>query len=171
MGSFPRTPHDMARNFWNLPDEDRARPKHVSEQDELHGMFDIRNFRNMDAVVCAGYGGGSLIYANVYMQPPDEVFAQGWPKSINRASLEPYYRITKAVLGTRPIPQNDEPRRKAVRAELFKELAQKEGRNAQRCKINVFFGNESDNPTHIGAQEKNRHGAVKTHGEECDYGS
>src|SRR2546422_3847923 len=73
MGSFPRTPHDMARNFWNLPDEDRARPKHVSEQDDLHGMFDIRNFRNMDAVVCAGYGGGSLIYANVYMQPPDEV--------------------------------------------------------------------------------------------------
>ncbi len=64
MGSFPRTPHAMARNFWNLPDEDRARPKHLSE-DESHGMFDIRNFRGMNAVVCAGYGGGSLIYANV----------------------------------------------------------------------------------------------------------
>src|SRR5437899_10668523 len=55
MGSFPRTPHDMARNFWNLPDEARARAKHFS-QDESHGMFDIRNFRGMNAVVCAGYG-------------------------------------------------------------------------------------------------------------------
>src|SRR3989442_2509917 len=86
MGSFPRTPHDMARNFWYRPDEDRARPDLASEE-ELHGMFDIRNFRNMDAVVCAGYGGGSLIYANVYMQPPDEVFAKGGPnRSIEPAS-------------------------------------------------------------------------------------
>ncbi len=173
MGSFPRTPHDMARNFWYRPDEDRARPDLASEE-ELHGMFDIRNFRNMDAVVCAGYGGGSLIYANVYMQPPDEVFAQGWPKSINRASLEPYYRITKAVLGARPIPpENGDLRRKVVRAELFKEVAQKEGRNSQLCDINVFFGNDFDNPTPIGVQEKNRHGALQTscvYCGECDVG-
>src|SRR3989442_6769312 len=128
----------------------------------------------MDGVVCAGYGGGSLIYANVYMQPPDEVFAQGWPKSISRASLEPYYRITKAVLGARPIPpENGDLRRKVVRAELFKEVAQKEGRNSQLCDINVFFGNDFDNPTPIGVQEKNRHGALQTscvYCGECDVG-
>src|SRR3989441_11556925 len=99
-------------------------------------MFDIRNFRNMDAVVCAGYGGGALIYANVYMQPPGEGFAQGGPKSINRASLEPYYRITKAVLGARPIPpEKGDLGRKGVGAAPFQEVAQKEGRNSQLCDI------------------------------------
>lgn len=172
MGSFPRTPHDMGLNFWNLPDEDRARPKHVSE-DELHGMFDIRNFDGMDAVVCAGYGGGSLIYANVFMRPPDAVFAEGWPKSINRSSLEPYYEVAKAVLGARPIPQDGDPRRHVVRAELFREVAQKVGRDSQLCDINVFFGNDFNKPTPIGVQEKNRYGALQTscvYCGECDVG-
>jgi len=172
MGSFPRTPHDMARNFWNLPDEDRARPKHVSE-DELHGMFDIRNFRGMNAVVCAGYGGGSLIYANVFMRPPQAVFEEGWPKSITRSGLEPYYQVAKSVLGARPIPQNGDPRRRVVRAELFKEVAGKEGRDSQLCDINVFFGNDFNNPTPIGVQEKNRYGALQTscvYCGECDVG-
>ncbi len=172
MGSFPRTPHDMARNFWNLPDEDRGRRGSASTE-ELHGMFDIRNFRKMSAVICAGYGGGSLIYANVFLEPPNEVFAEGWPKSINRASLEPYYRVAKAVLGARPIPQNGDPRRRVVRTELFKEVARKEGRDSRLVDINVFFGNDFDNPTPIGVQEKNRHGALQTscvYCGECDVG-
>ena len=172
MGSFPRTPHDMARNFWNLPDEARARAKHFS-QDESHGMFDIRNFRGMNAVVCAGYGGGSLIYANVFMRPPEAVFAEGWPKSITRSGLEPYYQIAKAVLGARPMPQNGDPRRRVVRAELFREVARKEGRDSQLCDINVFFGNDFDKLTPIGVQEKNRYGALQTscvYCGECDVG-
>lgn len=30
MGSFPRTPHAMAGNFWNLPAEGRRRPKGIT---------------------------------------------------------------------------------------------------------------------------------------------
>src|SRR2546427_13295943 len=96
------------------------------------------------------------------MRPPEAVFAEGWPKSITRSGLEPYYQIAKAVLGARPIPQNEDPRRRVVRADLFREVARKEGRDSQLCDINVFFGNDFDKPTPIGVQEKNRHGALQT---------
>src|SRR5262245_6346195 len=79
MGSFPRTPHQMARNFWNLPDEKRDRGAAASVGDqEMHGLFDVRNYKGIDAVVCAGVGGGSLIYANVFMEPPERVFDDRW---------------------------------------------------------------------------------------------
>ena len=50
-GSFPRAPHEMARNFW-APD------------DRLFGLFDVRSFRGkLWSIVGSGLGGGSLIYA------------------------------------------------------------------------------------------------------------
>ena len=66
MGSFPRSPHDLGRNFWVMPDENRPRAKQIQRLAKKgrgeRGMFDIRNYRHMDVVVGAGLGGGSLIY-------------------------------------------------------------------------------------------------------------
>ena len=95
MGSFPRTPHAMSRNFWNIQTESRRRPKHILAN-ELHGMFDLRNYDHMDALVCAGLGGGSLIYANVFLEPPDEVFEEGWPTSCTKKTLKPYFDVAKS---------------------------------------------------------------------------
>ena len=125
MGSFPRTPHDFARNFWNLPEERRKRARKISK-DEMHGLFDLRNFHGMDAVVCAGLGGGSLIYANVFMEPPDAVFDERWP--IKKPSLASYYGVAKKVLGSRPIPRNDDPRRQIIRTALFEQVAKEIGK-------------------------------------------
>ena len=172
MGSFPRKPQDMARNFWNLPDERRPRPQNL-QRDEMHGMFDIRNYRRMDAVVAAGLGGGSLIYANVFLEPPDAVFVEGWPQGLNRHTLQPYYQVAKEVLGARPLPQSSDPRRRVVRTELFQQIAREEGRDSQLVDINVFFGNDFSNPLPIGVQDKNRYGAVQTscvYCAECDVG-
>lgn len=172
MGSFPRKPHDMAQNFWNIVREGRNRPKNIASKD-MHGMFDIRTFNHLDAVVAAGLGGGSLIYANVFLQPPDEVFDQNWPVSCKKAVLQPYYQAAKAVLGARPIPVNADPRRKIIRTELFKEFAEHEGKNSELVDINVFFGNDFDKPLDIGLQDKNRYGAVQTscvYCAECDVG-
>ncbi|MEE9354382.1 MAG: GMC oxidoreductase [Methylococcaceae bacterium] len=172
MHSFPRKPHDFARNFWNLPTEVRKRPETMSK-DEMHGMFDIRAHGHMDAVMCAGLGGGSLIYANVFMEPPNEVFEEGWPDSCTKDTLKPYFEIAKSVLGARPIPQNDEPRRRILRTELFQEVAKQEGYDSNLVDINVFFGNDFEKPTEIGVQEKNRFGAVQTscvYCAECDVG-
>ncbi|WP_027158904.1 GMC oxidoreductase [Methylobacter luteus] len=172
LGAFPRSPHDMANNFWNLLPEKRSRPKNIASK-ETHGMFDIRNFDHIDAVVGAGLGGGSLIYANVFLQPPDEVFDHTWPETSKKDALQPYYAVSKEVLGARPMPQNDDPRRQVIRTGLFQEFAKADGHESQMLDINVFFGNDFDNPTDIGVQEKNRYGALQTscvYCAECDLG-
>ena len=172
MGAFPRTPHDFAQNFWNLPDEHHPRPK-AMRGTESHGMFDVRNFKKMDAVLCAGLGGGSLIYANVFLQPPDEVFDSRWPATCKKANLAPYYAVAKEVLGARPVPQDGDPRRRMIRTELFQRVARANGRRSHLLDINVFFGNDFDHPTPIGQQERNRYGALQTscvYCAECDAG-
>jgi len=177
MGSFPRKPHDFAHNFWALPEETVRRPRHIrrliDRGEESHGIFDVRNFEHMDAVVGAGLGGGSLIYANVFMVPPDEVFDDRWPGSCKKSNLLPYYAVAKEVLGSRPIPVNDDPRRQIIRQRLFAEVAKKNGRNSELVDINVFFGNDFQKPLAIGEQEKNRYGALQTscvYCAECDIG-
>jgi cholesterol oxidase len=172
MGSFPRTPHDMANNFWNVVDEKNPKAENAGSK-EMFGLFDIRSFGHMDAVVGAGLGGGSLIYANVFLQPPDHIFDERWPATCKKETLQPYYQAAKSVLGARPVPQTDEPRRKVVRTELFAEFAQHEGRKSELVDINVFFGNDFNRPLDIGLQEKNRYGAVQTscvYCAECDVG-
>ncbi|TGK36040.1 GMC family oxidoreductase [Leptospira gomenensis] len=173
MGSFPRSPHAMSKNFWNVPEENsRVRPKKLSKLNQT-GLFDIRNYPHMDVVLSAGLGGGSLIYANVFLEPPDHIFDDRWPANVKKKSLSPYYKIVKEVLGSRPIPQNSDPRRRIVRTELFQKFAKAAGRESKLADINVFFGNDFKKPTPIGLQEKNRYGAVQTscvYCAECDVG-
>jgi cholesterol oxidase len=177
MGSFPRKPHDFAHNFWALGEEKVRRPRHVrrllERGEESHGIFDVRNYKHMDVVIGAGLGGGSLIYANVFMIPPDEVFDDRWPSTCKREKLLPYYGVVKEVLGSRPIPVNDDPRRQVIRQKLFADVAQKNKRNSELVDINVFFGNDFQNPLAIGEQARNRFGALQTscvYCAECDIG-
>jgi cholesterol oxidase len=84
-GSFPRTPKQMSRNFWD-PSEN------------LFGLFDIWSFRQAEAIVSSGLGGGSLIYANVLLRKDENWFVQEpsadqggewWP--LTRDDLDPHY--------------------------------------------------------------------------------
>jgi len=171
-GSFPRSPHDMARNFWNVQSEERATQGMKSSED-TRGLFDVRCFDHLDVVISAGLGGGSLIYANVFLEPPDDVFDDRWPATCKKSELAPYYGVAKEVLGARPVPQNDDPRRRIVRTERFQEVAKTLGRSSKLTDINVFFGNDFDNPLPIGEQEPNRYGALQTscvYCAECDVG-
>ncbi|WP_293750347.1 GMC oxidoreductase [uncultured Paraglaciecola sp.] len=172
MGSFPRTPHDMSNNFWNVVREKQENPKNTGSK-EMFGLFDIRSFEHMDAVVGAGLGGGSLIYANVFLEPPEHIFDHNWPDSCKKDVLQPYYQTAKSVLGARPIPDQSAPRREVVRTQLFEQFAKSDGRESELVDINVFFGNDFNQPTDIGVQEKNRYGAVQTscvYCAECDVG-
>src|SRR5436305_14474452 len=70
MGSFPRSPHAFARNFWNvaeMKEEQRARPQEL-QQAESHRLFDIRNFRRIAGVLGAGLGGRSVICATALLE-------------------------------------------------------------------------------------------------------
>ncbi len=141
-GSFARSPKQMAESFWNIEGENVNRPNHIQQKNTL-GLFDVRLFKKMDSVFSAGLGGGSLIYANVFLEPPEEVFQEGWPVKLNKKSLQPYYKIARTVLGAKPIPPWDkDSRRRIVRTELFQAFAQHEQRSSKLADICVFFGND-----------------------------
>lgn len=78
-----------------------------------HGLLDVQDLQGILAVHAAGYGGGSLIYANVHLRAPPHIFAaptrhganaDGWPKAYKRAALDPYYDVVAAALKVRPFP-------------------------------------------------------------------
>jgi cholesterol oxidase len=169
-GSFARDPHDFASNFWSHGAS--------GERQKLRGLFDIRNFHRMDAVVGAGLGGGSLIYANVFMEPPFWVFSSQWPAKLNRQRLDPYYAVAKSVLGARPVPPAvTDPRRVVRRSGLYADFAKAEGATSKPADICVFFGKGyaqgKSEALAIGEQERNRYGASQTsctYCGECDVG-
>jgi len=185
LGSFPRSPHDLADNVWCPAGDGVRRPvpvhKRFGQRGSLVGMFDIRHFEDIDTVTCAGLGGGSLIYANVFLRPPEVVFEKGWPSTIRRNVLAPYYDVAQAVLGARTIPpatEGKKDRRFILRTAQFQKFAREEGLPTKLADICVYFGNDysyhgSPQPTAIGVQEKNRYGALQTsctYCGECDIG-
>jgi cholesterol oxidase len=166
-GSFPRTPHALARSLWDPVRGPGGR-----------GVFDVRNFRRMDAVVAAGLGGGSLLYANVFLPAPDWVLAR-WPAAVRAGTLAPYYRVAREVLGARPLPPHGgDARRRVLRQELFARFAASRQLPTVPADVAVFFGarygaDGVSAPLPPGAQEHNRYGAPQTsctYCGECDVG-
>jgi cholesterol oxidase len=102
-------------------------------------ILDIRPLNDVLVVQAAGYGGGSLIYANVQMRPPSDVFDDGWPPGYPRAALDPHYDLVAHMLEIRPVepdPATGElPRKTRLMA------ATRLGRGAQsfRPKLAVRF--------------------------------
>ncbi|MFZ1411813.1 MAG: GMC family oxidoreductase [Micropruina sp.] len=109
-GTFARNPYEMSRSFWE--------PK-----DELFGLFDVRSFRKLEAIVSSGLGGGSLIYANVLLRKDEKWFVhdsplpgggyENWP--IGREDLEPHYDAVEKMIHPTPSPYPDIPKARALR--------------------------------------------------------
>lgn len=78
---------DVSRMFWKLG----------------NGVWDFRDLGDLLVAQAAGYGGGSLIYANVHLRPAAHVFDERWP--INRTDLEPYYDLAAKMLEVGFIPK------------------------------------------------------------------
>ena len=79
------------------------------DQDEPHkqnGWIDLRLFDDMAVAQGAGVGGGSLIYANIFVEAKPDVFNQGWPPEITYAELAPYYETTGKMLGVQELPDS-----------------------------------------------------------------
>jgi cholesterol oxidase len=113
-GEFPRDVRDVDRLFWRYPRRSGSR-----------GLYDVRFFSGIAAVVASGVGGGSLIYANIHIRPDPVVFEDPrWPRAIHRRSLDPYYDRVAAMLGIAPIPA-DVP---LVKRDIYREAARQVGR-------------------------------------------
>jgi cholesterol oxidase len=106
------------------------------------GLFELKQFHNLQGMVAAGVGGGSLIWANVTIEAPAEVFTEPWPRGLTRAALEPYYRMAEEYLrpafvpGTPGITGDAQP---IERAALLKRAAHLVGRPWRPVLVAVNF--------------------------------
>lgn len=101
--SFPRAPFKLSNNFWD-------------PSDGLYGMYNIWSFKGSGAVVSAGLGGGSLIYANIIIRKDAKWFVkedlqkggyENWP--ITRAELDPHYDRVAQMLNIQKYPIHIKP--------------------------------------------------------------
>jgi cholesterol oxidase len=129
-GDYPDRPEQAPRMFWHA----RLNPG---------GMFDLRIMRDVAVMTGAGVGGGSLVYANVQLRAPDDVFDDpAWPAAITASELRPYYDRTEAALDPRTTPA--EPLLPKVRA--FDAMAARAGLPSERLPIAVHFGEDRRHP-------------------------
>lgn len=91
------------------------------------GLYDARPLGDILTVCAAGYGGGSLVYANVAARPPAPVFDDAWPVGYTRGALDPYYDLVAHMLDVRPTPSNPATGREPVKTGLFREAAHRLG--------------------------------------------
>ncbi len=129
-GDYPDRPEQAPRMFWHA----RHNPG---------GMFDLRIMRDVAVMTGAGVGGGSLVYANVQLRAPDDVFEDpAWPAAIDAATLRPYYDRTEDALDPQTTPL--EPALPKVRA--FDAMAAHAGLPSERLPIAVHFGADREHP-------------------------
>ncbi len=124
---FPRTNWNVFKSLW-LP---FARCFGTWQLSFLNGAIALRG---------SGVGGGSLMYANVLMEPDDRLFeAPSWHHLADwKAILQPYYEIAKHMLGVTTNP------RLFKADDILKEIAiERDAANSfHPTEVGVFFGTE-----------------------------
>ncbi|MFC7563438.1 GMC oxidoreductase [Actinomadura namibiensis] len=134
-GSFPRSPADMGRAFWD-------------PEAGLHGMYDVWRFGGCDSVVSAGLGGGSLIYANVLLRKDERWFAhedahgghKSWP--VTRGDLDPHYDAVERMIGAAPYPLDRPPYDDTPKAHALADAAAELGLHATLPPLAISFAPE-----------------------------
>src|SRR5580658_282808 len=131
--SFPRTPAEMSRAFWN-------------PGAGLYGMYDVWHFSGCDSVVSSGLGGGSLIYANVLLRKDEQWFVrhdplptggyESWP--VTRADLDPHYDEVERMLGATPYPL-EEPGYATPKTQAMRDAAAELGLSWQLPPLAISF--------------------------------
>lgn len=103
---FPKTNWNLPKYFW-LPSMG------------LHGFQAMTLLKDVFILHGAGVGGGSLVYANNLLIPPDSVLdSPSWGIPNPRHTLLPYYHIAQQMLGATPsatIGESDEILRDCAR--------------------------------------------------------
>ena len=103
----------------------------------LYGIQVLTLFRHVLILSGAGVGGGSLVYANQLLTPPDDVFAKPeWGPGDWKSRLAPHYRTAKAMLGAVPCPRVG--RADHILARIGKELRGEDTFHINE--VGVYFG-------------------------------
>lgn len=126
------TADDFPKSDWNM--------KKFLWMPKLHwfGFQKLSFFRHVAILSGVGVGGGSIVYGNTHMFPPDEFFNNPvWAHFKKwKQVLTPYYDLAKHMLGTKTITKYNEEDL------LLKEVAADMGSEATFSGVNVgvYFG-------------------------------
>ncbi|MEV4257890.1 GMC family oxidoreductase, partial [Spirillospora sp. NPDC049652] len=143
-GSFPRSPAEMGRAFWD-------------PSAGLYGMFDVWRFGGCDSVVSSGLGGGSLIYANVLLRKDERWFVheelpdgsyESWP--VSRADLDPHYDAVERMLDPMPFPLDRAPFDNTPKAHAMQDAAAELGLDVTLPPLAVRFSAEPGGQPAVG---------------------
>jgi len=121
---FPETTWNVPKYFWK-------------PSLGLTGILQMTMVRDAFFLHGAGVGGGSLVYANTLLVPPDEAFADArWVGQDWKAALAPHYATAKRMLGATESPVLVETDR------LLRQVAEEMGRGDTFHKhtVGVYFG-------------------------------
>jgi cholesterol oxidase len=102
------------------------------------GFQKISLFRDVMILSGTGVGGGSLVYANTHMTPPDSFFQNSsWQRFNNwKEVLNPFYQKAKFMLGSAPAPHD------GTEDKILKEIANDMGRgdSFHSVDVGVYLG-------------------------------
>jgi len=124
-------PQDFAKTSWDV------RRYLFKPQIGCYGIMQLTLLKDVFIVHGAGVGGGSLVYANTLLVPPDAVFRDpGWVGLDWRATLAPHYETAQRMLGVVEAPRvyNTD----LVLKEVAEELGQ--GHTFKPARVAVYFG-------------------------------
>ena len=170
-GSFTRSPYQAPARASGIPDRG------------LTGMYHYWSFKGIDALVSAGLGGGSLIYANVFLRKDERWFVdedvndggyESWP--VTRADLDPHYDRVEKMIGLQRYPFEHEPYASTPKTIAFKDAAERNGLEWFLPQLAVTFANEGRPPVpgeKIVEKIRNLHGRDRVTCQlcgECDVG-
>ncbi len=134
-------------DFPALPDDDRLLPdlrRWVWSEEQ--GLWDLRDLGEIVTVQAAGYGGGSLIYANVHLRPPKEAFNdKHWPARFQDGALEDYFDLAAYMLNVSPI--SERPGEEFKKTAVLRQATHGLGRKSFQPPLAISY---SDGPNAFG---------------------
>lgn len=105
-GGFPRRPDLKDGWMWDVD----------------QGLYEVRWLDKMASVQAAGWGGGSLAYANVFARPFAGAMDERWPSKLRRERLDPYYDLAAHMLDVAPVQPDPGTGRLPARTELVEAM-------------------------------------------------
>ena len=125
---FPKTNWAVSKYLW-LP------------QLACYGIQAMTLLKNAFILHGSGVGGGSLVYANNLLVPPDSVLADpAWGRPDWPETILPYYAKARTMLGATPA------RNTTLGDDLLRQVAEKEGRGGtfHINDVGVYFGKPNE---------------------------
>jgi choline dehydrogenase-like flavoprotein len=133
---IPNLPQD--RSF--LPDERRW------SWNLDQGLWEVLDLDEIISVQAAGYGGGSLVYANVHLRPPRSAFGEDWPAvHRDRHGLDDYFDLVASMLEVAPVSQYPDFHKQITKSHQLRKAGESLGTRVFHPPLAIRYENDGLN--------------------------